>query len=75
MSDCREEEINISPLEVNGNQEVFDFSPSPFGIKEPEFRLRQDGSNPLSSFPGFLNKVSIPCLSDSSLEPACCAAS
>ena len=43
MSDCREEEINISPLEANGNQEVFDFSPSPFGIKEPEFRLRQDG--------------------------------
>ena len=41
MSDCREEEINPSPLEANGNQEVFDFSPSPFGVKEPEFRLHQ----------------------------------
>ena len=57
MSNCREEEINPSPLEANGNQEVFDFSPSPFGVKEPEFRHRKDGSNPLSLFAGFLNKV------------------
>ena len=32
MNDCREE-INTSPLEADGNQEVFDFTPSPFSIK------------------------------------------
>ena len=44
MKDCREEEINTFPLEADGNQEVFDFTLSPFRIKESEFKLRQDGS-------------------------------
>ena len=30
MNDCREEEINTFPLEADGNQEVFDFTLSPF---------------------------------------------
>ena len=42
MNDCREEEINTTLLEAGGNQEVFDFTPSPFSVKEPY--LRQDGS-------------------------------
>ena len=33
MSDCREEEINTLLLEDDGNQDVFDFTPSPFSIK------------------------------------------
>ena len=33
MNDYREEEINASPLEADGNQEVFDFNPSPLSIK------------------------------------------
>ena len=33
MNDCREEEINTSPLEADGNQEVFDFTSSPFSVK------------------------------------------
>ena len=33
MNVSREEEINKSPLEVDGNQEGLDFSPSPFSIK------------------------------------------
>ena len=34
MNDCRKEEINISLLEADGNQEMFDFTPSPLSIKE-----------------------------------------
>ena len=34
MNDYRKEEINSSPLEADGNQETFDFTPSPFSIKE-----------------------------------------
>ena len=34
MNDCREEEINTSPLESDRNQEMFDFTPSPFSVKE-----------------------------------------
>ena len=30
----REEEINISPLAPDQNQEMFDFASSPFSIKE-----------------------------------------
>ena len=33
MNDCREEEINTCLPEADGNQEVFDFTPSPFSIK------------------------------------------
>ena len=33
VSDCREEEINTPWLKADGNQEVFDFTPSPFSIK------------------------------------------
>ena len=33
VSDCREKEVNTPPLEADGNQEVFDFTPSPFSIK------------------------------------------
>ena len=33
MNDFREEEINASPLEADGNQEVLDFTTSPFTIK------------------------------------------
>ena len=33
MNDSREEEINTSPLEADGNQEALDFSPSLFSIK------------------------------------------
>ena len=33
MNDYREEEINTSPLEADGNQEVLDCTPSPSGTK------------------------------------------
>ena len=33
MNDYSEEEINIFPPEADGNQEVFDFTPSPFSIE------------------------------------------
>ena len=33
MSDFREEEFSPSPLEAAGNQEVLDFTTSPFTIK------------------------------------------
>ena len=33
VNDCREEEINTSPPEADGSQDVFDFTPSPFSIK------------------------------------------
>ena len=59
MNDCREEEINTSLLEAGGNQEVFDFTPSPFSVKEPY--LGQDGSLECEATiflcAGFLNKV------------------
>ena len=45
VNNCREEEINTSPPEAGGNQEVFDFTPSPLIQKEPESKLRQDGSS------------------------------
>ena len=34
VNDCRKEEINTSPPEADWNQERFDFTPSPFSIKE-----------------------------------------
>ena len=34
MNDCREEEINTSLPEADGKQEMFDFTRSPFSIKE-----------------------------------------
>ena len=34
MNDCREGEINTAPKEADLNQEVFDFTSSPFSIKE-----------------------------------------
>ena len=34
MNDCREEDLNTSRLEADGNQEMFDFIPSLFSIKE-----------------------------------------
>ena len=34
VNDCRREEINTSPLEADQNQEMFDFTSSPFNIKE-----------------------------------------
>ena len=32
-NDHREEEINTSPLEADGDLEVFDFTPTPFTVK------------------------------------------
>ena len=34
MDGCREVEINTSRVEAEWNQEMFDFTPSPFSIKE-----------------------------------------
>ena len=34
MNDCGQIDVNTPPLEADGNQEVFDFTPSPFSIKE-----------------------------------------
>ena len=44
MNHCREEEANISPLEADQNQEMFDITLSPFSIKEAWILDRQDGS-------------------------------
>ena len=37
MNDYKEEAINTSPSGADGKQENFDFSPTPFSIKKPEF--------------------------------------
>lgn len=34
MGDCRGNKLTHSPLEADRNLEVFDFTPSPFSIKE-----------------------------------------
>ena len=65
MKDCREEEINISPPEADGNEEVFDFTPSPFSCKRNLNSnsgkiVLWDTSSPPSQFAGFPNKVLIP---------------
>ena len=70
MNVYREEEINTSLLEADGNQEVFDFAPSPFSVKEPN--LRQNGSLECEATVflcvGFLNKVVNPCPNNSFLH-------
>lgn len=37
MNDCREQDINTTPAEADGNQEVADYMLFPFSIKTPEF--------------------------------------
>ena len=37
VNDYKEEAINTSPSAADGKQENFDFSPTPFSIKKPEF--------------------------------------
>ena len=69
MNVYREEEINTSLPEADGNQEVFDFAPSPFRVKEPN--LRQTGSLECEAIflcVGFLNKVVNPCPNNSFLH-------
>ena len=70
MNDDREGEMNTSLLEADGNQEVFDFTPSPFCVKEPN--LRQDGSVECEATiflcAGCLNEVVNPCPNNSFLH-------
>ena len=67
--------------EADRNQEMFDFTPSPFSIKKAwiltQARWVLWGTSPPSSqFAGFPNKVTIPCSSNLSLDLlACCVAS
>ena len=44
MNDCREGEINTAPKEADLNQEVFDFTSSPFSIKEAWILTQEDSS-------------------------------
>ena len=44
MNDFGEEEINPSPLEADGNQEVLDFTTSPFTIKGACILTQQENS-------------------------------
>ena len=34
VNDCKKEEMNTSPPEAERHQKMFDFTPSPFGVKE-----------------------------------------
>ena len=65
MNDCREEEINTSLLEADWNQEMLDFTPSPFSIKEAwvltQAKWFLGMILPSSWSAGFPNKVPIPC--------------
>ena len=56
--------MNISPTEADPNQEMFDFTPSPFSIKEACIltQARWFFRACSSQFAGFPNKVVIPCL-------------
>ena len=67
-NDHREEEINTSPLEADGDLEVFDFTPTPFTVKTKP-NLNSDsgkmvlwGMSPLSCcLTDFPKEVIIPC--------------
>ena len=69
-----------SPPEADWNQGMFDFTPSPFSIKEAWILTQArwfiwDTTPPSSQSAGFPNKVTIPCPNNSFLDLlACCVA-
>ena len=79
MNGCRKEEINTSPLESGQNQEIFDFTHSPFSIKGAGIltegkMVLWDTSPPSSWSAGFPNEVAIPCPNNRSLNSLVCHA-
>ena len=74
-NDHREEEIYTSPLEADGDLEVFDFTPTPFTVKTKPNLNSDSGkmvlwgmSPPSSQCVDFLNKVSIRCPNNLSFD-------
>ena len=69
MNEGQKEEINLSPLEVAWNQEMFDFTPSPFSIRDANSgkMVLWDVSLPSSWSAGFVNKVTLLCSRNSCL--------
>ena len=77
MNDYRKEEINSSPLEADGNQETFDFTPSPFSIKEARTlnsgkMILWDTGPPSSWSTDFLNEVAVSYPNNSPLHLLAC---
>ena len=73
VNNCREEKINASPPEADGNQEVFDFTPASLSIKGAWIQTQAGwffgGMSPPSSwFANLLSQVIIPCPNNSSLN-------
>lgn len=73
VNDYRKEEINTSYPEADWKQEMFEFMPSPFSVKEAWIlilhkKILRDMSPPSYESAGFQNKVAIPCPNNSSLD-------